>query len=146
MADSSSVQPVSTPVEEFLASSDPDGSLTAIDAVIAAALPNGTRVLWQGVFWGGTDQTIIGYGHTSQPRPRGKTVEWFLIGLARQKNYLSLYVNAADGDVRLSQLYGPRLGKVKAGPANITFASADVIDLAVLDELVRHAGRVMEYT
>ena|SRR5690554_5098088 len=146
MSESISMRPVELPVDEFLAANDPDGSLAAIDAVITSALPDGTRVLWQGVFWGGTDQSIIGYGSTSQPRPRGKSVDWFLVGLARQKNYISLYVNAVDDGVSLVGRYAERLGKVKSGSANLTFASVDAIDLDVLGELVRHASRVMAYT
>src|SRR5690606_4274767 len=140
------MRPSDTSVDEFIAGNDPDGSLATLDGVIAGALPGATRVLWQGVFWGGTAQSIIGYGATVQPRPRGSSVEWFLVGLARQQNYLSLYVNAADDGAYLSRIYGKRLGRTKVGSASISFASADVIDLDVLDELVRHAGRISEWS
>lgn len=146
MADSPSMQPTTASVDEFIAANDPDGSLSTLDGVITVALPGASRVLWQGVFWGGTDQSIIGYGATVQPRPRGKDVEWFLIGLARQQDYVSLYVNAADDGAYLSKTYGKRLGKTKVGAASISFSSADVIDLDVLDEMVRHAGRVTEWS
>ena len=140
------MRPTETSVEEFIAANDPDGSLAALDAVITAALPGASRVLWQGVFWGGTDQSIIGYGATVQPRPRRKDVEWFLIGVARQQRHLSLYVNAAEDGQPLAKLYGARLGRVKAGAAAISFPSAEAVDLAVLAEMVRDAGRVTEWT
>lgn len=146
MSESSSVGPSSASVEEFIATNDPDGSLARLDAVITAALPGAARVLWQGVFWGGTDQSIIGYGTIEQPRPRGRTSEWFLIGLARQKNYLSLYVNAAEDGAYLSRTYGPRLGRAKVGSASVSFSSSDDVDLGVLDELVRHAGRLVDWS
>lgn len=146
MTDSPSMRPTDQSVDEFIAANDPDGSLAALDRVITAALPGASRVLWQGVFWGGTDQSIIGYGATVQSRPRGRSVEWFLVGLARQQNYLSLYVNAAEDGAYLSKTYGKRLGRTKVGAASISFASADVIDLDVLDELVRHAGRISEWS
>jgi hypothetical protein len=142
---SQSMRRTDTPVDEFIAANDPDGSLATLDGVITAALPGATRVLWQGVFWGGTDQSIIGYGATVQPRPRGAGVEWFLVGLARQSTSLSLYVNAAEGKEYLAKVYGPRLGRTKVGSASIAFPSADAVDLAVLDEMVRHAGRLMEW-
>jgi hypothetical protein len=132
-------------VDKFITANDSDGSLTRIDAVVATALPGAARVLWKGVFWGGTDQTIIGYGNIEQPRPKGNTVRWFLIGLARQKRYLSLYVNAVEGGSYLSQIYGHRLGRTKIGSASVSFKSADTIDLDVLDEMVRHAGRLIEW-
>ncbi|RPF28309.1 hypothetical protein [Georgenia muralis] len=103
-------------------------------------------MLWQGVFWGGTEQSIIGYGKIEQPRPKGRTVEWFLIGLARQKNYLSVDVNAADDGAYLAKTYGQRLGRTKVGSASVSFTSADDVDLGVLDELVRHAGRLVEWS
>ncbi len=146
VSESSSVGPTSKSVEEFIATCDPDGSLARLDAAITAALPGATRVLWQGVFWGGTEQSIIGYGDIEQPRPKGKTAAWFLIGLARQKNYLSLYVNAAEDGAYLSKTYGQRLGKTKVGSASVSFTSADDVDMAVLGDLVRHAGRLTEWS
>lgn len=146
MTESGSIGPTADSVDDFIASNDPDGSLTRIDAVVAAALPGAARVLWQGAFWGGTGQSIIGYGDIQQPRPKGKTVNWFLIGLARQKNHVSLYVNAVENSSYLSQLYGDQLGKTKVGSASVSFKSADDVDLGVLHEMVRHAGRLMEWT
>ncbi|MCM3662137.1 hypothetical protein M3148_14225 [Georgenia satyanarayanai] len=142
---SRSMRPTDTSVDGFIAANEPDGSLAILDGVITAALPGATRVLWQGVFWGGTDQSIIGYGATVQSRPRGADVEWFLVGLARQSASVSLYVHAAEGKQYLAKLYGPRLGRTKVGAASVSFASADVLDLDVLDEVVRHAGRLVEW-
>lgn len=141
----SSVGPTGLSVDDFIAANDPDGSLTTIDRVITAALPGAARVLWKGRFWGGTDQSIIGYGNIVQLRPQGKTAEWFLIGLARQKQHLSLYVNAVEDGAYLSHAYGARLGKAKLGSASVSFKSADDLTLDVLDEMVRHAGRTMEW-
>ena len=113
--------------------------LTAIDKVLVKAMPGRVRVLWEGVFWGGTEQTIIGYGDLVQERPRGDDVEWFIIGLALQKNHISLYVNAVKDGAYLGKAYGKRLGKVKTGSANITFKSAEALDLKVLAELAAEA-------
>lgn len=146
MAGSASVAPTPDSVEEFIAAHDPDGSLARLDPVIAGALPGCARVLWKGILWGGTQQSIIGYGDISQVRPRGKPVRWFLIGLARQKDHLSLYVNAAQDGQYLSQIYGKRLGRTRTGSASISFTSADDIDLDVLAELVGHAGRLMDWS
>ena len=87
-----------TSVDEFLRSlEEPRASdLAELDALIHAELFGCERVLWEGVFWGGTEQRIIGYGTLLQPRPRGKQVEWMLIGLAAQKQHLSVYVNAVE--------------------------------------------------
>ena len=132
-------------VDAYLAGADPDDSLATIDSIIRRALPRGSRALWQGMFWGGTDQTIIGYGDIEQPRPGGATVPWFLVGLACQSRHLSLYVNAAEDGEYLSKRYGPRLGVTKVGAAAISFTSAQALDHEVLAELVAHAGRVVEH-
>lgn len=146
MTESRSVQPTPMSVDAFIASHDPDGTLTRLDAVIVGALPGAARVLWEGVLWGGTSQSIIGYGTIEQPRPKGRTVSWFLIGMARQKNHVSLYINAAEEGVYLAKRYADRLGKVKVGSANLTFRSADDLDVDVLAEMVRHAGRLVDWT
>ena len=102
-------------------------------------MPGAERVLWEGKFWGGTDQRIVGYGVYRYKGRSGAEGEWFVVGLAAQKNYLSLYVNAATEGTPLPKLYAPRLGKVKAGSANLQFKRAADIDLDVLRELVARA-------
>ena len=131
-------------VTEFLATLDGPhaDSLRALDLIIAEVFSGLTRDLWEGKFWGGTDQQIIGYGHIQQPRPRGPAVEWFVVGLARQKNHLSVYVNAAADGGYLVQQYKGRLGKVKVGSAAITFPSIDSLELDAFRALLQDAARL----
>jgi hypothetical protein len=129
-------------VEEFLRGARRAADLQAVDALVVAALPDVSRVLWRGVFWGGTEQAIVGYGDISQPRPRGADVQWFLVGLAEQSRHLSLYVNAADDDGYLVRRYEPRLGRVKVGAAAIAFRAPDDLDVEVLHELLVEARRI----
>lgn len=116
--------------------------MAALDELIRAALPGRERSLWEGTFWGGTDQTILGYGDIVQPRPQGEAVEWFAVGLARQKRHFSLYVNAVEDGRYLGQLYADRLGKVKLGAASIGFRRLEDVDLEALRELLEHADRL----
>lgn len=109
-----------------------------LDRTIASAMPGQERVLWEGTFWGGTEQRIIGYG-ALQVVERGATVDWFLVGLARQKRHISVYVSAVDDGRYLVQAYADRLGKVRVGSASIAVRRATDLDLAVLRELVGHA-------
>ena len=104
-------------------------SITKLDAIITSCLPSRTRVLWEGPFWGGSDQRIIGKGDIVQPRPRGETVEWFLASLARQQRYFSLYINAVLDGSHLLARYADRLGTVKTGSASLSFSSLDDVDL-----------------
>ena len=120
----------------------PDGireDIAALDGEISTVLSGPERVLWEGVFWGGSQQAIIGYGSYRYQGRSGAEGEWFVVGLAAQKNYLSLYVNAADGSQSLAKAYGPRIGKVKAGSGNLQFKRAADLDPAVLREMVARA-------
>jgi hypothetical protein len=127
-----------TSPDEFIASlaDDVRDDIATLDATISDALPDLDRVLWEGVFWGGTTQRIIGYGTYRYTGRSGASGEWFVVGLAAQKAHLSLYVNAANDNGYVGQQFAPRLGKVKAGKANITFKRAADVNLDVLRELV----------
>jgi Domain of unknown function (DU1801) len=130
-----------TTPDEHIASlfDDVREDIETLDAAIAGAMAGEERVVWEGKFWGGTDQRIIGYGSYHYRGRSGAEGEWFVVGLAVQKNYLSLYVNAAEDGAYLGKLYAPRLGKVKAGSANLQFKRAADLDLDVLRELVTRA-------
>ncbi|MET4582424.1 hypothetical protein ABIE21_001934 [Conyzicola nivalis] len=131
-------------VDDYLAglTGERADSMRALDAVIAEELPGLERVLWEGVFWGGTEQQIIGYGGTATPRPRGEVVEWFLIGLADQKKHISLYVNANSEGKHLVQLWKDRLGKVNVGTAAATLTSFEGVDVDGLRGMIREARRL----
>ncbi|GAA3214326.1 hypothetical protein ACFP63_16945 [Oerskovia jenensis] len=129
---------------------DPDEYLTTLperfrddalrlDAAISEVMAGRSRVLWEGVFWGGTDQRIIGYGDVLQARPRGGSVEWFAVGLAVQQNYLSVYVNAVEDDQYVAQKYAHTLGRAKIGSSSVSFKSLADIDLDAVLHLVRIA-------
>jgi hypothetical protein len=109
--------------------------LERVDAVLSKVMKGHSRVLWGGTFWGGSEQSIIGYGDYTYQRSDKKTVDWFILGLAPQKNYNSIYINASDEDGYLIQKFADRLGKVKVRSAAVTFKSADDLDLEVLEEV-----------
>lgn len=126
-------------VDAFLGQASRSADLVALDALIVEALPGLSRTLWRGKMWGGTDQAIVGYGLIRQPRPRGKEVEWFLVGLAEQKRHLSLYVNAAESGQYLVQSYGDALGKVKVGAAAVTFEALADLRLTEVRSMLQRA-------
>ena len=131
-----------TSPDEYLATMDDDAvrqTMAKLDSVIVAALPGRRRVLWEGVFWGGTEQSIIGYGDIRQPRSGGREVEWFLVGLARQKGTFSVYLNAVEDGTYLGQRFAARLGKVKIGAASIGFRSLDDLDLETMSTMLERA-------
>lgn len=131
-------------IDEFLASLPEDArdDMTTLDGVIAEVMTGEPRVLYVGKFWGGSDQRIIGYGTTTTTRSDKSTVEWFLVGLALQKNYISVYISAVEDREYLSEKYGRDLGKVKVGKSSISFKAVDDIDLDKLAALVQRARDV----
>lgn len=132
--------------DEYLVSLDTEirATMSTLDTMIVEALAGRSRPLWTGVFWGGTEQTIVGYGDITQPRPNGVQVEWFAVGLARQKRNYSLYVNAVEDGRYLGQHYATRLGKVKLGAASIGYTRLENVELDVLRELVNHTNRITQ--
>lgn len=128
-------------------SSLPDGTretMECLDDLIADVFAGHPRTVWEGVFWGGSEQTIIGYGDLTTTQSRGRVVEWFMVGLALQKRHYSLYVNAVDGKRYLAEAYADRLGKVKVGKSSIGFAALDDVDLTVLTELLERARNQLQ--
>ncbi|HUG30062.1 MAG TPA: hypothetical protein VMQ65_06090 [Candidatus Limnocylindria bacterium] len=135
------MQRTTTSPDEYLASL-PDEfreDMTSLDAAIAPVFAGQERVLWEGTFWGGSQQRIIGYGDLRQKDSKGDEVEWFVVGLAAQKNYLSLYVSVVDDGQYIVRRYCDRLGKVKCSSANVTFKRLSDLDLPVVFEMVARA-------
>jgi len=112
----------------------------AVAALVRKAAPGLKTWIWRGTLWGGTDQTILGFGRYTQTGRSGKTVEWFVIGLANQKAYLSLYVSAVRDGKYLAQVYGDRLGKVKIGSSSVSFRKLADLDLDAVSQMLAEAA------
>jgi hypothetical protein len=110
--------------------------METLDAFIGQHMPGVPRTLWEGTFWGGTDQTIIGYGDLTMTQSRGRTVDWFMVGLARQRAHVSLYINAVRDGRYLTQQFAPRLGKVKVGAASIAIRRLSDLDMDALGKVI----------
>jgi len=139
------MQATDTQPGEYLASL-PDGvrqDMTALDREITRVMEGRRRVLWEGRFWGGSEQRIIGYGDFSYTGRSGKSVDWFVVGLAAQKNYITVFVTAVEDGAYLAESAGKRLGKVKVGRSSISFKRLSDVDLPVLLELVQRASALM---
>ena len=115
------------------------GDMVALDTLIGDIFSGHPRTLWEGVFWGGTEQQIIGYGDLVQQQSRGRKVEWFMVGLALQKNYISLYINAVEDRQYVVEKYKGDMGKVKTGKSSISFRSLDDVNLDALKRVLRIA-------
>ena len=130
-----------TDIDRYLAELPDDvrHDMVAIDAIASDVFADHGKALYVGKFWGGSDQEIIGYAPHMYRRPNGTEVDWFVVGLAVQKNYLSMYISAVEGREYLSEKYGPDLGKVKVGKSSISFHSVDDLDLDAVRSLFARA-------
>lgn len=132
-------------VDAFLAGLEGEraDAMRELDRIISAELTGLERALWEGVFWGGTEQSIIGYGAITQERPRAASVDWFLIGLAEQAKHVSVYVNAAEDGEYLVKRRAATLGRVKVGSAAITITALDRLDRDGFVALLRRARELV---
>lgn len=116
--------------------------MVKLDKEISTIMEGQSRILWEGTFWGGSQQNIIGYGNYTYKRPKGD-IEWFIVGLALQKNYISVYVNAVEGKQYLTEKYAGKLGKAKVGKSSISFKQLADVDQKALLELITKARDIM---
>lgn len=122
--------------EYFLSLKDQDRKiLETIRDIILSISPNVSESIWKGVFWGGTEQTILGFGEMIYQKPDKSDSEWFMIGISRQKNYFSIYVNAIKDNQYLVKSYSNKLGKTKVGSSSISFSKLENVDLNSLKDL-----------
>ncbi len=112
------------------------GDMERLDQFISRIMEGHSRVMWEGVFWGGTEQSIIGYGDLVMNQSKGRKVEWFMVGLARQKDHISIYVNAAEDKQYVAEKYKPELGKVKVGKASIAIRRLEDLNLDTLEKVI----------
>ena len=120
-------------VDDYLASL-PEGRreiVTAVHERVTAAVPDLEVKMWS---------RFIGYGSYHYVYASGREGDWFPIGLANNKGYVSLYICAGDEDGYLAEQNADRLGKVDVGKSCIRFKRLDDLDLDVVEELCRRAA------
>lgn len=84
---------------------------------------------------------MIGYGPMTYRYASGKEGEWFKIGLASQKNYISLYMCAADDEGYVAERYRDRLPKANIGKSCVRFKRVDDLDRSALIALIKATAK-----
>ena len=87
---------------------------------------------------------MLGYGPFHYKYASGREGDWFVVGLASQKNYISLYLCAAEPDGYLAEKNKHRLGKVSVGRSCIRFKKLEDLNLKVAVQLVKKAARLVK--
>lgn len=78
---------------------------------------------------------FIGFVPYHYKSKSGREGDWFVVGIANQKNYISVYICASDGDQYIAEKYRDRLPKANIGKSCIRFKKVDDVDLDVLGKL-----------
>lgn len=84
---------------------------------------------------------MLGYGSFPYRNHKKELIEWPVISLASQKNYISLYICALDGKEYLAEKYKAELGKVSVGKSCIRFKKIEDLNLPALKKLIARAAK-----
>lgn len=80
---------------------------------------------------------MLGYGPFKYKSAKGEMIDWPLVALASQKNYISLYVCAADRKEYVAEKYKKELPKANIGRSCIRFKKVEDIDLKVIEKIIK---------
>lgn len=101
-----------------------------------------TVQMWEGIFWGGSEQKIIGYGDCVYINSKKQEVKWFVVGLTYQKNYISIYVVAVEDKEYVVEKYKAELGKAKTGKSVVSFKNLEDVNVDVLMKIIKKAKEI----
>jgi hypothetical protein len=84
---------------------------------------------------------MIGYGKFKYLNYKKETIDWPIIALANQKQYISVYVcSVVDGEY-VAEKHKKELGKVKVGRSCISFKRLEDVNLPELGRVLEIAAR-----
>lgn len=117
--------------------------LTKFDAAMKMSAPSLKRYFHQGTPAGapGMRMKMIGYGKFRYATSAGD-VTWPVVGLALQKNYVSVYLSVTRDDVPLVACYAGELGAPRASRNNFSFERYDDLNHGALARLLREAAEI----
>ncbi len=84
---------------------------------------------------------MIGYGSFPYKNYKKEVVQWPVIALANQKNYISLYICSTSDGQYVAEKYAKKLGKVSVGKSCIRFKKLDDVDLPTLKRVIKEASK-----
>ena len=84
---------------------------------------------------------MLGYGTFKYENYKKEVIDWPIVALANQKNYVSVYVCAVKDGEYIAENNAKRLGKVNVGKSCIRFKKLDDVNLDVLKEVIKAAAK-----
>jgi hypothetical protein len=127
---------------------DPErkADLLKLDALIGKAAPALTRHFHAGTPAGeaGMRMKMIGYGKFRFAIKSAQTVIWPVVGVALQKNYISVYLSITKDGAPIVDAFVGALGAVRTGRNNFSFERYDDLRVAAVAGLFEQAGCMFE--
>jgi uncharacterized protein YdhG (YjbR/CyaY superfamily) len=84
---------------------------------------------------------MLGYGSFPYKNNKNQVLQWHTIGLANQKNYISLYVCAVKNGKYIAEMHKKELGKVNVGKSCISFKKLSDLNLDTLKKVLKAAEK-----
>lgn len=84
---------------------------------------------------------MIGYGSFPYTNYKKEEIEWPVISLANQKQYVSIYVCCVVDGKYVAEAHAKALGKVSVGKSCIRFKKLEDIDLPTLKKVIKIAEK-----
>ena len=84
---------------------------------------------------------MLGYGTFTCRNYKKENIDWPVISLASQKNYISLYFcSVIDGEY-IAETYKDALGKVSTGKSCVRFKKIEDLNLETVEKLIKLAAK-----
>lgn len=84
---------------------------------------------------------MIGYGTFPYKNYKKELIEWPIIALASQQNYISVYICALEDGQYVAKKYKSKLGKVSVGKSCIRFKKLEDVDMVTLRKVLKIAAK-----
>ena len=120
--------------------------LRKLDMLIRRSAPGLKRYFHSGTPAGepGMRFKMIGYGKFQYVARNGQYVDWPAVGVALQKNYISVYLSVIKDGASLIQLYSGKLGQLKLGRNHFSFRTYEDLNVRLLASLFAEAEQIFQ--
>lgn len=123
----------STAAEYFAQLEEPRrADVTALDLLVRKTAPKLEPFIHNG---------MLAYGQWHYKYASGREGDWFRIGVASNKNYISLYISASDGDGYVAERYKESFPKASIGKGCVRFKRLSDLDQGALKRLIKEGAQ-----
>jgi uncharacterized protein YdhG (YjbR/CyaY superfamily) len=84
---------------------------------------------------------MLGFGKFKYKNYKKEIIDWPIIALASQKNYVSLYVCSVVDGQYIAEKFKDKLGKVSVGKSCVRFKKLEDLDLKEVKRLIKLAAK-----